>query len=203
MLLEQPFFFGRDDWQPVTKWLPDWSPNIERFKTYDLGTSPASELWEEIRLRLAAKNTAVAQIGVLEAAARYGRPSLILARLGQGSFRVLVTDAYQRRSAMTGEKVLPVLEAAHIRPLSEHGEHRVDNGILLRSDAHTLFDRGYVTVTPDCRIEVSGRMKTDFGNGELCRGWHGRHIELPLNSGSRPSPEFLKWHNEQRFLAGP
>jgi putative restriction endonuclease len=37
-------------------------------------------------------------------------------RLGQGAFRLLVTDAYQRRCAVTGERTLPVLDAAHIRP---------------------------------------------------------------------------------------
>lgn len=46
---------------------------------------------------------------------------LIRHRLGQGAFRVLVTDAYQRRCAISGEKTLPVLEAAHIRPYSQHG----------------------------------------------------------------------------------
>ena len=38
------------------------------------------------------------------------------ARLGHGAFRLLVTDAYQRRCAVTGERTLPVLDAAHIRP---------------------------------------------------------------------------------------
>jgi hypothetical protein len=31
-------------------------------------------------------------------------------------FRVLVTDAYQKRCAITGERTLPVLDAAHIKP---------------------------------------------------------------------------------------
>jgi hypothetical protein len=28
----------------------------------------------------------------------------------------------------------------------EDGEHCLDNGLLLRSDVHTLFDRGYLAV---------------------------------------------------------
>ncbi len=90
---------------------------------------------------------------------RYGAPTLIQPRLGQGTFRVIVTDAYSRRYSITGERVLPVLEAAHIRPFSDGGEHRVNTGLLLRSDAHTLFERRYVTVTPEHRIEVSKRLK--------------------------------------------
>ena len=56
---------------------------------------------------------------------------------------------------MTREKALPALDAAHIRPFSEAPENYVQNGMLLRSDVHRLFDAGYVTVTPDYRFEVS------------------------------------------------
>ncbi|MFA5536800.1 MAG: HNH endonuclease, partial [Bacillota bacterium] len=44
----------------------------------------------------------------------YGKEQIIKPRIGQGAFKVLITDAYQRRCAITGEKTLPVLEAAHI-----------------------------------------------------------------------------------------
>lgn len=48
---------------------------------------------------------------------RYGTPILMKPRLGQGAFRVLVTDAYERRCAVSGEKTLPILDAAHIGPI--------------------------------------------------------------------------------------
>jgi putative restriction endonuclease len=102
-------------------------------------------------------------------------------RLGQGTFRVLVTDAYDRRCALTNEKVLPVLEAAHIRSYAEDGPHRVDNGILLRSDLHILFDRGYLTVTPSLRVEVSRRIHDEF-NGRV-HALHGAGVRQP----DRPS----------------
>jgi putative restriction endonuclease len=50
-----------------------------------------------------------------------------------------------------------VLQAAHIRRVREGGTHGVDNGLLLRSDVHTLFDRGYLTVTPAYQLRVSRR----------------------------------------------
>ncbi len=99
-------------------------------------------------------------LAVHEEEVRYGRPVITLPRLGQGSFRVLVTDAYDRRCALTNERTLPALDAAHIKPYSAEGTHRVDNGLLMRRDLHALFDRGYVTVTPDMQIEsavASGR----------------------------------------------
>ena len=45
------------------------------------------------------------------------------------------------RCAVTGEKTLPVLDAAHILPYSKGGSHDVRNGLLLRRDIHSLFDR--------------------------------------------------------------
>jgi len=91
----------------------------------------------------------------------YGSPYLVRPRLGQGAFRVLVIDAYQRRCAITGERTLPVLQAAHIKPHASSGPHEVRNGLLLRADLRILFDRGYVTVTPDLRVEVSRRIRED------------------------------------------
>jgi putative restriction endonuclease len=69
---------------------------------------------------------------------RYGDPVPVRPRLGQGAFRVVVTDAYDRRCAITRERTLPVLEAAHIKPYSEGGIHDLPNGLLLRSDLHRL-----------------------------------------------------------------
>ena len=134
--------------------------------------------------------------------ARYGREYLTRGRLGQGGFRVLVTDAYQRRCAITGEKTLPVLEAAHIRPYAEAGPHRIDNGILLRSDLHKLFDLGYVTVTPELRVEVSSRLKEEWENGREYYAYHGKELRVqPGDVAARPSRDFLGWHNQARFKA--
>src|SRR5438034_750534 len=194
ILLQQPFFLTREEWLPV----PEWSPNIVRGKSYDLAVEPGRKLWGEIQLRLRARAGFVAEEAPVP---RYGEPIQVQPRLGQGSFRVIVTDAYGRRCAVTGEKALPVLIAAHIRPFAEGGEHRVDNGLLLRSDIHILFDRGYVTVTPQYRLEVSGRLKTDFDNGEEYIAWRGQQISVPPTPEHRPKPEFLAWHNENRFIS--
>ncbi len=59
---------------------------------------------------------------------RYGTPATYLPRLGQGIFRVQVLDAYGRACAVTGEHSLPVLDAAHIRPYGQGGEHVPSQG---------------------------------------------------------------------------
>ena len=78
-------------------------------------------------------------------------------------------------------------------------EHRVSNGILLRSDVHRLFDAGYLTITPELRVEASRRMKDDFDDGESYLRLHGAVVQVPEEPALRPSPEVLRWHNEARF----
>jgi putative restriction endonuclease len=132
---------------------------------------------------------------------RFGAEYLTHARLGQGAFRVLVTDAYGRRCAVTGERTLPVLEAAHIRPYSASGPHLVSNGLLLRSDLHALFDRGYLTVTDDYKIAISRRIREEFKNGHEYYKHHGGSLpNLPGNLDERPAPDFLRWHNEHVYV---
>ena len=130
---------------------------------------------------------------------RYGDLTLLRRRLGQGIFRLAVTDAYSRACAVTSEHSLPALEAAHIQPFGEGGVHEVSNGLLLRSDIHRLFDRGYVGVTPDHRFAVSKRLKDDFANGRSYYPLDGREIKLPERVEERPGPEWLEWHMEERF----
>lgn len=190
ILLEQPFFLPEDKWIPA----PDeWPKNIVSGKTYDLSVEPGATLFRHLSARQIQPNI------VREDHPRYGEPVLVQPRLGQGSFRVLVTDAYARRCAVSSERTLPVLDAAHIKPYSELGEHRVTNGILLRQDIHTLFDKGYLTITPDLKIEVSRRIREEFENGRDYYKYNGQNMRPPQNWMDRPSREYLAWHNDTVF----
>ncbi len=124
---------------------------------------------------------------------------LVQPRLGQGSFRLVVTDNYDRRCAVTGGRTLPVLEAAHIKPFALVQHHDPRNGLLLRSDVHTLFDLGYVTVTPEHRFEVGRRLKENWENGRVYYEYHGQPIRLPRAAERRPDPAYLAWHAENTF----
>lgn len=193
IILQNPFFFDEDDWiQPPD----DFHPNIVQGKTYDLRSSTGRALWGAVQERWSrVRDDRVAE----QSEPMYREPSLVRLRLGQGTFRVLVTDKYQRQCAVTREKALPVLDAAHIRPVSEGGVHRIDNGLLLRSDVHTLLDRGYVTVGSDYRFRVSRRLKTDFDNGEYYYQFQGAELWLPPGVEDRPKREFLEWHTDTVF----
>jgi len=165
------------------------------FKTYNTGDADGLALWEAVNHRLGQQQKQNMEAGQ----ARFGAPQLIRPRLGQGAFRVLVTDVYRRRCAVTQERTLPALEAAHIRPYGDGGEHEARNGLLLRRDIHSLFDAGYVTVIPDLRFEVSRRIREEFENGRHYYALHGNTIDVPTDVGLRPDPDALTWHNEHCF----
>ncbi len=195
IILEEPFFLGKDEWITAPS---DWKPSIVQGKTYDLTEGYGKALESKLipAIHLAYMREQIEK----KPAERFGSPVTILPRLGQGSFRVLVTDAYKRKCAVTGERTLPALEAAHIRPYTQEGPHQIENGILLRSDIHRLFDRGYVTVTKDYHFDVSKRIREEFENGRDYYALRGKTIYVPESPTLEPSKGYLLWHNEKIFL---
>lgn len=198
LVLVEPFFFEREDWIPVD---PKEYRSIVTGKTVDMATPAGARLWHEVgdRLTLLRAKTArrlQSQVSEEHENLRYGSEFLTRARLGQGAFRVMVTEAYTRRCAMTGERTLPVLQAAHIKPYAQAGPHRTNNGLLLRSDLHILFDKGYITVDPELNIEVSSSIKEEFSNGREYYALHGKKLLItPSTLADAPSSTFLEWHN--------
>ncbi len=192
-ILTQPFFWPRDRWIKAPE---SWSPNIVTGKGFDAGSEDGLRLWQAVAERLRQASSP----GLVEGQTRYGAPMLIAPRLGQGAFRLSVTDSYERRCAITGEKTLPILDAAHIMSFSAGGEHAPSNGILMRTDIHRLFDLGYVTVGPDGRFEVGSRLKADFDNGRHYYDLHGTPVRPPSKPDALPSPTSLRWHRENCYL---
>ena len=190
-ILAEPFFFDEQDWMSA----PNWAKNIVGIKRYSTDEADGRWLWDAVHERLVQRRAPLLD----EETVRFGAPRLIRPRLGQRAFRALVTDVYGRRCAVTGERTLPVLEAAHIRPYSEGGVHDERNGLLLRGDIHTLFDRGYVTVTPEHEFVASRRIRDEYENGRDYYDMEGK-IEVPSSVLQQPDPALLTWHNENRFL---
>ena len=193
LMIAEPVFFDSGDWVGAPR---DFHRNIQQGATYDLDHGEGKRMWEECLSRARGRRA----VELMEEARRYGTPTIVTPRLGQGIFRISVTDAYGRACAVTTEHSLPVLEAAHIRPYSEGGEHKISNGLLLRSDIHRLFDKGYVTVTPDYHFLVSRRLKQDFDNGRTYFPFNKQSITVPRNLADRPDPKLLQWHSSERFL---
>jgi putative restriction endonuclease len=208
---------------PEHLWIPwrldeEWRPNIVAAKRYDLEAGPGQKLADLLRngrppdlvdTYEVAKPDPQPTRRVAEPVAPYKVQSTdqriwtdrqIAERPGQGSFRVRVLDAYERRCAVTGERAIPVLEAAHIQPYLGPQSNHIQNGLSLRADLHRLFDSGYVTVTPDLRFEVSKRLKDDFENGAAYLGLAGSSLAvLPDPPSLRPSTQALEWHASNVF----
>lgn len=98
------------------------------------------------------------------------------------------------------EHSLPVIDAAHIQPWANGGEHRVPNGLPLRRDLHRLFDLGYVTVRTDMTFAVSSRLREEYANGRVYYELDGRQIRLPDDERQLPDRERLAWHEDHVFL---
>jgi len=194
-ILVQPVFFPPDLWKDLP---PSWRQNIMGGKRFSTDTAEGLALWNE--LQEAARQCPANSPFEIAESGRFGKPTLITPRLGQGAFRIAVTEAYHRQCAVSGGKVLPALDAAHIRPYADGGSHLKSNGILLRKDIHCIFDAGYATVDSDYRFVVSKKVREIFNNGEEYRRMHGNSLKRPDPEEDWPDRGFLRWHNENRFL---
>jgi putative restriction endonuclease len=197
ILLSEAFFLSPDQWIPCP---PEYSLFAERGMHFAVEDEVGRHLYEAIAGRLAQRTpTAPAQQSVVEGA-RYGAPTLVRPRLGQAGFRWMVGSAYERRCAITGERTVPALEAAHIRPYAAGGPHDVENGLLLRADLHRLFDRGYITIDPsDRRLVVSPRVRKEFENGHDYYALSGTPLRQPAAPFQPASPDYLRYHAEHIY----
>lgn len=204
IVLTNPIFFNKEDWIETPS---NWAKSIVQGKSYDSEDLIGKEIWKRVEVLLE-KYLDVNSVKDLEnqfsiddiGVPAYGKSVLTKVRLGQGAFRILITDAYSRKCSITGEKTLPVLEAAHIKPYAESGPHIISNGILLRSDMHKLFDGGYLTITNDLKIEVSSRIKEEFQNGKEYYQYHGKDLlYLPKREKDKPNKTYINWHNEHVY----
>ena len=183
---------------PQSEWLPwgddeEWQRNIVALKTYDLASGPGVRLGELMRR---SHPDPVADLlpgfELLADDARERIEVMQAQRQGQGTFRLRLLRAYEGQCAVTGEHAVPVLEAAHIQPYLGPASNHPQNGLVLRSDLHRLYDGGYVTVTPDLRLEVSAPLREEFENGKLYYEMAGRQIHVPGDARLAPSAKALE-----------
>lgn len=114
----------------------------------------------------------------------------VVRRRGQAAFRRKVLAAYRGRCAVTGADALPALDAAHIFPYSGPASDHIENGLLLRSDIHALFDLGLFAVdsaSMRCLLDPS-LARTSYADLE------GRKLRLPVDSAKWPSSLALDGH---------
>lgn len=188
-----PVFFAPDEWVEQPK---DWKANVVSGAGYDLSSGEGLRVWKQCAER--ASQPALADRWDRDAITtdRFGAPVSVRPRLGQGSFRMAVLEAYGGACAVTTEHSLPVLDAAHIRPYGEGGLHAIPNGLPLRKDLHRLFDLGFVTVRPNATFAVSNSLRDEYENGRTYYALDGREVLMPRAPQDRPDRELLEWHGD-------
>ena len=120
----------------------------------------------------------------------------IVRRQGQPAFRNNLLRAYDNRCAISGCAVLEVLEAAHIVPYQGPETNHVSNGLLLRTDLHTLFDLQFLAIEPSAAIVVIATELRSTEYGAL----HGKKLRLPSGPKDRPNKDALALHYEKSGL---
>ena len=104
----EPFFLPEERWTPSPA---DWSSNLTRGKRYDTSEPTGAALWAAVLAAVVIEWPLAPAVG--EVRAGYGAPTLVAPRLGQGAFRVMVTDAYERRCVVTGELLSAYVDGEH------------------------------------------------------------------------------------------
>lgn len=126
----------------------------------------------------------------LEFDARVRAMASIVVRQGQSKFRNDLLSNYNSTCVISGIQISEVLDAAHILPYRGEHTNSLNNGIVLRSDLHNLFDVGLIAIDPESRRVIV--------SPKLCNSqyWEfsGRRILEPVEANSRPSTEILEAH---------
>lgn len=117
-------------------------------------------------------------------------------------FRKHVLEAYNSRCAITGLKLIngsgrAEVEAAHIKPVAQHGPDTVRNGLALSGTAHWMFERGLISLTDDADILVSRQANDPDQIWNLVSD--SRKATVPDTTMLRPHPAYLSWHRENCF----
>lgn len=201
--LVEPFFFEERDWIPAP---PDWANSIVSGKRYDTADPVGKMVWDMVTMVRLGQQIDAPSVRERRVTAYdgpiLGKAYLRKARLGQGAFRLLTLENFNERCCITGETTVPVLEAAHIRPVAEGGDHTLANGLLMRADMHILYDRGLIGVDADYRIRISGQIRDQYFNGKAYYRHEGEPLRsLPDDEGLQPDRDLLRWHIENRFVA--
>lgn len=114
-----------------------------------------------------------------------------LLREGQAGFRREVMRVYGGSCCVTNTEVPEALEAAHIVDYRGVEFNHITNGLALRGDIHTLYDRGLLAIHENSfEILLDPKLEATDQYGDLA----GRTITLPQDSANHPHPKFLQAH---------
>lgn len=109
----------------------------------------------------------------------------VLSRRGQAGFREALRKRYGDRCLISGCSLMDVVEAAHICVYPGKDDHNPENGVLLRSDLHTLFDLNLLGIEP-------GSLRIHLHPAACVPEYARFHGQLLLCSGKQPAKHALE-----------
>lgn len=166
-----------------------WSKAVQR-RSSAISVEMAEDLYEGIN-----EAEAFDARNLVDARQRVNRA--IVCRRGQREFRAAVLRAYSGRCAISNCDVADVLDAAHVVPYRGKHTNHVGNGLLLRTDLHTLFDLGLIAIDPQKKTIVvhSSLRESQYGT------FQGMPLSSPRRARDRPSEAALAMHWSTSLLA--
>ncbi len=174
---------------PPASWAADDVEALGRFRGK---TTSAEHLAEEVERDLDALAADV-EAPADAADARERMLRAIFERTGQPAFRSLLGKIYNNRCPITACDCREALEAAHIVAVASDGGDDAPNGMLLRADLHTLFDRGLLAIDTDTWTVV---LHPRLREGSY-KALHAAPFDLPAAPAHRPSAVGLQAHRQR------
>lgn len=116
-------------------------------------------------------------------------------RTMQHAFRADLFSAY-KACCITGNRTPAALQAAHIIDFTGDASNTVSNGLLLRADLHSLFDRGLISIDPQTfTIKVHESVED-----QEYKTLNGQKIRLPRDKHNWPNAAALEWKWDKKYL---
>ena len=131
------------------------------------------------------------------------REQIVKARVNQRFFRLCILASYNFTCCITGLQKPELLIASHVRPWALDDKNRMNpsNGIALNALHDKAFENGLLTITPEYKIKISSallKQSSEPAINDYFSRYHGQNIILP--SRFLPDTDFLRYHNEERFI---
>lgn len=130
------------------------------------------------------------------------RERLVKTRVNQRIFRRMILASYDKGCCITGLRDSRILVAAHIKPWAVDPQNRLNpcNGLAMNALHDRAFENGLITIDQQYRIRISSQLKKrENANAyDYFQKYDHRRIILPQKFW--PNPEFLQYHNDERFI---
>ena len=115
---------------------------------------------------------------------------MVKCRTQQGKFRQQILAKFGEYCFITNCQVKELVTAAHIIPFSDEQDNSIENGLPLRQDIHTLFDKHLIKLC----VLTGNSIRVELTNSTLLKDPFYRHLHMMTiyDLGNTFSPEMLR-----------